>query len=64
MPKQTAFSLSLPKTHGQLKMWKDLYTHTQQEIYTYASVIYGVKGIKKSSSNFKDFAYWDSTLKQ
>jgi hypothetical protein len=28
MPKQTAFSLSLPKTHGQLKLWKDLYTRT------------------------------------
>jgi hypothetical protein len=24
MPKQTAFSLSLPKSHGQLKLWKEL----------------------------------------
>ena len=32
MPKQTTFSLSLPKMHGQLKLWKELYTHTPQEI--------------------------------
>ena len=60
MSKQTAFSLSLPKSHGQLKLWKELYTHTTQEICNYASVFYGVKGIiKKSSSDFKDLAYWD-----
>ena len=59
MPKQTAFSLSLPKTHGQLKLWKDLYTRTPQEICNYASVFYGVKGIKKSYSDFKDLAYGD-----
>ena len=59
MPKQTAFSLSLPKSHGQLKLWKDLYTRTPQDICNYASVFYGVKGIKKSSSDFKDLAYWD-----
>jgi len=59
MPKQTAFSLSLPKSHGQLKLWKELYTCTPQEICNYASVFYGVKGIKKSSSDFKDLAYWD-----
>jgi hypothetical protein len=59
MPKQTAFSLSFPKTHGQLKLRKDLYTHTPQEICNYASVFYGVKGITKSSSNFKDLAYWN-----
>ena len=59
MPKQTAFSLSLPKTHGQLKLWKYLYTRTPQEICNYATVFYGVKGIKKSSSDFKDLAYWD-----
>ena len=60
MRKQTAFSLSLPKSHGQLKLWKELYTHTTQEICNYASVFYGVKGIiKKSSSDFKDLAYWD-----
>ena len=59
MPKQTAFSLSLPKSHGQLKLWKELYTHTPQDICNYASAFYGVKGIKKSSSDFKDLAYWD-----
>jgi hypothetical protein len=59
MPKQTAFSLSLPKTHGQLKLWKDLYTRTQQEICNYATVFYGVKVFERSSSNFKDLAYWD-----
>ena len=59
MPKQTAFSLTLPKSHGQLKLWKDLYTRTPQDICNYASVFYGVKGIKKSSSDFKDLAYWD-----
>ena len=59
MPKQIAFSLSLPKIHGQLKLWKDLYTRTPQEICNYASVFYGVKGIKESSSHFKDLAYWD-----
>ena len=63
MPKQTAFSLSLPKTHGQLKLWKDLYTRTPQDmICNYASVFYGVKGIKKSCSDFKDLAYWDLEL--
>ena len=64
MPKQTAFSLSLPKSHGQLKLRKELYTRTPQDICNYASVFYGVKGIKKSSSDFKDLAYWDGTLKQ
>jgi hypothetical protein len=60
MPKQTAFSLSLPKSHGQLKLWKELYTHTPQDICNYASVIYGVKGFtKKPFSDFKDLAYWD-----
>ena len=59
MPKQTAFSLSLPKSHGQLKLWKKLYTRTPQVICNYALVFYGVKGIKKSSSDFKDLAYWD-----
>ena len=53
------FSLSLPKSHGQLKLWKELYTCTPQDICNYASVFYGVKGIKKSSSDFKDLAYWD-----
>ena len=58
---KTAFSLNLPKSHGQLKLWKELYTHTRQDICNYASVFYGVKGsIKKSpSSDFKDLAYWD-----
>ena len=59
MPKQTAFSFTFPITHGQLKLWKDLYTCTSQEICNYASVFYGVKGIKKSSLDFKDLAYWD-----
>ena len=59
MPKQTAFSLSLPKKHGRLKLWKELYTRTPQDICNYASVFYGVKGIKKSSSDFKYLAYWD-----
>jgi hypothetical protein len=59
MPKQTAFSLSLPKSHEQLKLWKEFYTRTPQDICNYASVFYGVKGIKKSSSDFKDLAYWD-----
>ena len=41
MPKQTAFSLRLPKTHGQLKLWNDLYTRTTpQDICNYASVFY------------------------
>jgi hypothetical protein len=48
------------KSHGQLKLWKDLYTRTPQDICNYASVFYEVKGIKKSSSDyFKDLAYWD-----
>ena len=53
------FPLSLPRSHGQLKLWKELYTRTPQDICNYASVFYGVKGIKKSSSDFKDLAYWD-----
>ena len=37
-----------------------LYTCTKQDICNYASVFYGVKGIKESSSDhFKDLAYWD-----
>jgi hypothetical protein len=40
-------------------LWKELYTRTPQDICNYASVFYGVKGIKKSSSFFKDLAYWD-----
>ena len=48
MPKQTAFSLSLPKTHRQLKLRKDLHTRTPQEICNYASLFYGVKGIKNN----------------
>ena len=38
-----------------------MYTGTPQEISKYASVsvFYGVKGIKKLSSDFKDLAYWD-----
>ena len=31
MPKQMAFSLSLPKTHGHLTLWKESYTHTPQK---------------------------------
>jgi hypothetical protein len=61
MPKQMAFSLSLPKTHGKLKLWKELYTRTPQgtpqEICNYAAVAYGVKGFRKSSSDFRDLAY-------
>ena len=54
------FPLSLPRSHGQLKLWKDLYIRTPQDIYNYASVFYGVKSINKSSSDhFKDLAYWD-----
>ena len=60
MPKQTSFSLSLPKMqHGQLKLWKDLYTRTPKETCNYASVFYGVKGTKKSSLHFNDLGYWD-----
>jgi hypothetical protein len=60
MPKQTAFSLNLPKTHGQLKLLKDLYTHTPHGICNYVSVFYGVKGgIEKTYSDFKGLAYWD-----
>ena len=38
-----------------------MYTGTPQEISKYASVsvFYGVKGIKKLSSDFKDLAYWE-----
>ena len=40
-------------------MEKDFNTRNPKEICNYASVFYGVKGIKKSSSDFKDLAYWD-----
>ena len=54
MPKQTAFSLSLPKTHGQLKLWNELYTRsTPQDICNYTSVLYVVKGIKNHLQNLK-----------
>ena len=32
MPKQTAFSLSLPKTNGQQKLWKDLSANKNNQI--------------------------------
>ena len=57
--KANGIFLEFAEIASQLKLWKELYTRTPQDICNYASVFYGVKGIKKSSSDFKDLAYWD-----